>query len=298
MSIRFKLFALACLVCLAARLAEYHFQQGPPVTPGKNEPDSPVPSQVSAERKELLQFEAEVKTSSPETGLAAGEKLLAENPADTHGRAGNFLLSLCDAGQFQMALRFANEAPPDLRAGWLKAVYTRWVQSHPQEAMNALASVQDESERATLFQVMTSAWAASSPATLADFAGSLPDTDNKTYALNQVVDNWSLQDPEAFAGWLNTSPSGVNLDQAIAQMISKTDGANRTPQTAMSWVEDIDDPTLKYNSLVFVLQQWNESDSAAAQNYVGKVSWLDEPQRREILHNLQTPPMTIAAADD
>jgi hypothetical protein len=124
----------------------------------------------------------------------------------------------------------------------------------------------------------------------------MPDGENKTYALNQVVDNWSLQDPEAFAAWLNTSPSGVNFDQAIAEMISKTDSANRTPQTAMGWVESINDPTLKYNSLVLVLGQWNESDPAAAQNYLNSVSWIDDSQRQVILQNLQTPRTTVADA--
>jgi hypothetical protein len=295
MSIRFKIFTAACAVCLAARLAEYHFQQRLVLPAAVPDPgtasDKP---QDSVERTAFLQFEAQV--NSAETGLAVGEKLLADDPTDTKGRAGNFLLSLCDAGQFQMALQFANEAPADLKPGWLKAVFTRWVQSHPQEAMNALDSIQDESERALLFQTMAEAWAANNPATFANFAESMPDGENKTYALNQVVDNWSLQDPEAFAAWLNTSPSGVNFDQAIAEMISKTDSANRTPQTAMGWVESINDPTLKYNSLVLVLGQWNESDPAAAQNYLNSVSWIDDSQRQVILQNLQTPRTTVADA--
>lgn len=194
-----------------------------------------------------------------------------------------------------MALQFANEAPSDLKSGWLKAVFTRWTQSCPQDAIDALASIPDESARASLFQTIANTWAGGNPATLADFAESLPDSDNKTYALNEVANNWPLQDPEAFAAWLNTSPSGINADQAIADMISKTDGANRTPQVAMGWVEGINDTTLRYKSLMLVLDQWNESDPGAAQTYLGNVHWIDDAQRQQILKSLQTPATTVAA---
>ena len=111
------------------------------------------------------------------------------------------------------------------------------------------------------------------------------------------MDNWSLQDPEAFSGWLNTSPSGVNLDQAIAQLISKTDEANRSSEVAMQWVECINDPALRYNALLQILGQWNQSNPAAAQNYVGKISWLDDPQRQEILKSLQNPPLAMSSGN-
>jgi hypothetical protein len=171
----------------------------------------------------------------------------------------------------------------------LKAVFTRWAQTSPQDAANALAFIQDKSERTVLFQTIAGAWAANNPSALADYAESLPDGDDKTSALNQVVDSWSLQDPEAFSAWLNKSPSGVNLDQAIAQMISKTDEANRSSEVAMEWVECINDPTLRYNSLLYVMQQWNQSNPTTAQNYLDGVSWLDDSQRAEIVKKSANP---------
>src|SRR5579862_7957427 len=136
MSTRIKIFLAACGICIAARLAEYHFQQRVAAPTRAPEPEmvaEPSAPEVSVERKEFMQFEAQARANADENGLAVGEKLLADDPSDTKGRAGNFLLSLCDAGQFQMALQFANEAPAELKPGWLKAVFTRWVQSHPQE---------------------------------------------------------------------------------------------------------------------------------------------------------------------
>ena len=242
----------------------------------------------------VAQIPAPVAENPPQWDLAIGEKILADDPTDKNGQAGNFLLSLCAAGQFQLALKFASEAPSDLKNGWLKAVFTRWTQSHPQDAIIALASIQDDGERSGLFHAIAATWAANDPSALANYAGSLPDGDDKTYALNQVVESWSTQDPKAFAAWLDTSPSGVDMDQAIAEMVTKTDSANRSPQVAMEWVAAINDPSLRYNSLVFVLNQWNESDPAGAQSYLSGVSWLSESQRAEILKNLQASPMAMS----
>jgi hypothetical protein len=297
MSLRIKIFAAACAICLVARLAEYHFQENlaSPV-PAKNiEAQNAAPVETFANNNYPP---LERLPNSTDIALAPGRQLLADDPSDAKGRAGNFLLSLCDAGQFQLALQFANEGPPDLKSGWVKAVFTRWAQTCPKDAVNALISIENESERTALFQTVAGTWAANSPSTLADYAKSLPDGDDKTYALNQVVDNWSLQDPEAFSAWLNTSPSGVNLDQAIAQMISKTDEANRSSEVAMQWVQCINDPALRYNALLQVLGQWNQSNPTAAQNYVGKISWLDDPQRQQILKNLQTPPLAMSSGSD
>jgi hypothetical protein len=297
MSLRLKIFAGACLICALARLAELHVQKQLTQTVVANN----VPPQSAAPAGNFAgdNFPRPEPLPDPsESALAAGRQLLADDPSDTKGRAGNFLLSLCAVGQFQLALQFANEAPPDLKSGWLKAVFTRWAQASPQNAVNALAFIQDKSERAVLFQTIAGAWAANNPSALADYAESLPDGDDKTCALNQVVDNWSLQDPEAFSAWLNKSPSGVNLDQAIAQMISKTDEANRSSEVAMEWVECINDPALRYNSLLYVMQQWNQSNPTAAQNYLGNVSWLNDSQRAEILRNLQSPPLALSGNSD
>jgi hypothetical protein len=297
MSLHLKIFVTACIICVAARLAEYHFQANPaqPVVAKSIETQNPPTSENSGNNNYPP---LERLPNSTDMALAPGRQLLADDPSDAKGRAGDFLLSLCNAGQFQLALQFANEAPPDFKSGWLKAVFNRWGQVAPRDAIAALVSIENESERASFFHGIADTWAANDPPALAKYAGSLPNGDDKTYVLNQVVDNWSLQDPEAFSGWLNTSPTGVNLDQAIAQMISKTDEANRSSEVAVQWVDCINDPALRYNALVQVLGQWNQSNPTAAQNYVGTVSWLDDSQRQKILKDLQNPPLAVASGSD
>ncbi|HEU6447073.1 MAG TPA: hypothetical protein VFV23_01385 [Verrucomicrobiae bacterium] len=235
--------------------------------------------------------------TSPETALAIGEQWLAADPADDDRRASDLLVAMCSAKKFEIAIAFANQAPADLRDNWLELIFTRWAQENPRDAMSALASVSNSTARTLAFQTAADAWAANRPAKLAEFAASLPDGDDKTYALEKVVDDWSMQDPEAFATWLNTSPP-VDLDLAIAEMISKTDSANRPPEIAAQWIEKISDPALKYNSLLSVMNQWEQNDPAAAENYLDNLSWLSDQQRREILEKIKTPPSDLAGGGE
>jgi hypothetical protein len=302
MSVRFfKLLAVAIFICVAAGIVHFQFHKSKTTgvfSPAKN--SVPVSTKKDFPRaidsisdKDLPNIAA-----SPEIALAVGLKFLADDPSDESGRAANFLAALCNAGQFQTALEFSEDAPPDFRDNWLKLIFTRWTQSNPQTAIAALDSIQDPSARTQAFQTAADTWAASNPSALADYVASMPAGDSQAYAFRQVAGNWSLQDPAAFAAWLNTSPPGVDLDQAIAEMISRTDGANRAPEVAMEWVESIDDPALKQDSLMRVLGEWNQTDSAAAQNYVLNAPWLDDRQRQDILSKLQTPPPSLATKDD
>src|SRR6516225_5879934 len=113
MSLRLKLFAVACVICAVARLAEYCFQQNPaqPAIAKSIEPRSSAPAESPANNNYPP---LEHLPNSTDIALAGGRQFLADDPSDAKGRAGDFLLSLCNAGQFQLALLFANQAPPEL----------------------------------------------------------------------------------------------------------------------------------------------------------------------------------------
>jgi len=263
----------------------------PKALPVLNRQDCPV---ITESDDELLHRATNAIVDSPEQVLAIARTLLSEDTADENGRVAMLVGALTVAGQFRTALELANEAPPSSRADWLNVTFTRWAQSQPQEAALALASVPDETAHAQAFHSLVSGWAAANPSTLADYAISLPAGEDRAYALGQAMDNWSLQDPAGMAAWLNTSPPGADYDQAIAKMIATTDGANRSPEVAMQWVENISEPNLKYDSLMRVLEEWNHADPAAAQDYAAQVAWLDGQRRVDILNRLQNPPSNIA----
>jgi hypothetical protein len=169
---------------------------------------------------------------------------------------------------------------------WTTATFHRWGESRPEDAVRALENFADENLRATAFHAVVEGWSAGNPAGLAAYAMALPQGENRDYALGQAMDNWSLQDPAGLATWVNTLPHGKEADAGAALIIAKTDGANRTPELAMQWVENIDDPSLKLDSLAHVVEQWNQTDPDATQEYVTTATWLSDPQREEILKTL------------
>lgn len=133
---------------------------------------------------------------------------------------------------------------------------------------------------------------------LAAYAVSLPAGADRDYASKQAFNNWSMQDPAAMASWLSRQPAGAEFDEAVAQMISKTDSANCPPATAMSWIENINDASLRLSSYIHVLDQWNQSDPIAAQQYAANTTWLDTESRQKILQYLQSPRPGMVASGD
>ena len=104
------------------------------------------------------------------------------------------------------------------------------------------------------------------------------------------MDNWSLQDPAALGTWLNSLPAGPDFDAGVALMIAKTDGANRTPEQALLWVENIGDQSLRSAVLTRVLQEWQVQDPSAVRSYLAHADWLDETQRQKLQALIFTAP--------
>lgn len=247
-------------------------------------------TQPEDERQTDLEAALNGAVTQPQLAVAIVRGLLKYyDPADHVNAAPALVVALNNAGQFQTALDFINDAPADERAEWTRATFQRWGASQPQEAIQALNSITDDKLRDDAFRGVIASWSTQSPSALADYAASLPDGDHRAFALTQLVDNWSLQDPAAFATWLNTSPPGMNLDQAIATLISKTDSANGSLQVAVQWAERISDSDLRYDSIKHVLSEWNQTDPSAAQTYLATTSSLDDQQRQTLLRALQTP---------
>ena len=227
----------------------------------------------------------------PQLALAIVRQLLANDPQDSLACGPALIVALDNAGEFQTALEFLQGAPADARADMATATFRRWGESRPQDALKALDAITDPALRDTAFRAMADGWSAGDPTALAAYAVTLPAGADREYAAKQAFDNWSLQDPAAMAAWLNTLPPGTGeYDEGVAQMISRSDSANRGTDTALKWVESMNDSALKQDSFVRVLAEWMQTDPAAARQYTLSASWLDEPLRQELLKYLQAVP--------
>lgn len=244
--------------------------------------------QGDSERQADLEAALAGAVKQPQLALAIVRDRLQSDPDDAAACGTALVGALNNAGQFQTALEFANDGPPDFRADWMTAAFHRWGASQPQDAMGALDAIADQELRGTAFRAMADGWSASDPSALATYAMSLPQGQNRDYALGQAMDNWSLQDPASLGAWLNTLPPGAEGDIGAALMISKTDGANRSTEVALGWVESISDPGLKFDSLAHVLDEWAQTDSAAATEYVRNAAWLENNQRSTLLEKMGT----------
>jgi hypothetical protein len=219
----------------------------------------------------------------PEVALRIVRDLLARD-ADSGNVYGTFVIrAFCAAGNYPMALQLLAAAPADARMDWAKVLFQDWTQANPADAMTALETLADAQLRQDVFQSSVAAWSARAPATLAAYAVSMPAGEERSRTLVKALDNWSLQDPAGLAAWLNTLPGGGDFDAGVALMLSKTDGANCSPETEIQWVENMTSPALKQYSLAKVLQEWRQTAPEAAQQYVANAAWLDETQRQDLL---------------
>jgi hypothetical protein len=244
--------------------------------------------QDDSERHSDMEAALAGAVAQPPVALAIVRSLMADDPDEGTAWGAALVGALSKAGQFQTALGFLNSGPPDSRADWAAATFRRWGESRPEDAIQALDSITDETLRQTAFQAVVDGWSAGNPSTLAAYALSLPPGETRDHALGQAIDNWSLQDPAGMGDWLNTLTPGTEYDAGAALMIAKTDGANRSTDVALAWVDSISNPDLKFNSLAHVLGEWAQTDLPAATEYAKNAAWLDGNQRAALLGELGT----------
>ena len=224
--------------------------------------------------------------SHPPSALKAGWQFMAED-ADAGGIYATLLTKTLGAnGKFAEAFDFIQHLPAGTAPDPVNALFRHWAETEPSAAMSAVEVITDPSWHATAFAAATAAWNSRDPAGLAAYANTMPPGDDRAHALGLAMDQWSLQDPAGLAEWLNTLQPGPEFDAGVALMIGRTDQANRPPETALQWIEGINDPGLRQNSLIQVLTQWNQTAPAAAQNYVATADWLSDGQRQAILARL------------
>ncbi|HEV2694000.1 MAG TPA: hypothetical protein VG347_13985 [Verrucomicrobiae bacterium] len=278
------LLALAFGVCLAGGLG--HFL----ATGGKKVAEAPaLASPFHAPVKTVAHAETvPVADAPPTTDAEKFQALLAADPADVDGQAAGLLDELCRAGKFEAAFKLVGEAPAELHAEFFEIIFSRWAQARPQDAVQALAAITDATEHSAALRAAADSWNLNGAGGLATYAIGLPAGKDRDYALGLALDNWSLQDPTALATWLNTLPPGEEFDYGAAMMIARTDGANRTPELALKWVENINAPSVRYDSFLRVLAEWKQTDPAAAQQYVANAPWLEQSQRQAATAYLST----------
>jgi hypothetical protein len=223
----------------------------------------------------------------PDEALAIGRKLLAADPVSGSAYGTALVGALNRGSQFQTAFQLAADVPPSERQPWLEMTFSRWAAEQPQEAMNALSSVSDPESRTNAFRGAIRGWAASDPGTLAAHVDSMSAGADRDYAAGQALMRWAEKDPAAMGEWLNSLPATRIREVGAAWMITRSDGANRSPEVAMLWVQEIRDPSLRHDVLVHVVNEWAQTDANTAWRYVSSANWLSDQENRQAMAVLQ-----------
>ena len=222
----------------------------------------------------------------PELAMAVGRSLLAED-AELGSAYGMTLVgALTSVGEFKAAFQFANAAPPDLREEWLASAFHRWGAQNPEEAINALNALTDETTRAPAFRALAAGWAEGDPATLAAYVYLLSRSAEREYVLGEALSHWAMRDPRSLAIWLNTLSPGPEFDAGAAVLLAHTDQANRSIDVGLQWVESISESVLRRDSLRNILADWQQSEPEGAREYLGRISWINAEERSLILQSL------------
>jgi hypothetical protein len=218
----------------------------------------------------------------PDAAAELMRKLLGGDPTQENPYPLMLMGGLATAGNFQTAFQFINDAPPALLPEWTTLTFNLWAQSNPDDAVKALNTMTDPTNRAIAFGSLVAGWAEKNPEGLAHYAASLPAGPDRELAFNSALDNWGMQDPASVGEWLNTLSPSPELDRAIAQLITRTDSVNRSPEVAMSWIASISDSTLRNDSLLHVMKEWTDNDPQAAWSYIKGASWINDSEREEL----------------
>lgn len=199
---------------------------------------------------------------------------------------------LLRAHHFADALALAETIPassPESRQEWFATIFAAWARAVPAEAPALAEILARHTPDAPVFQSFALAWAESAPAALADHALTLPAGKERDFALRTALTRWTLLSPAESADWIARLTDPIEFDQAAALLVERTDSIHRPTATALTWAENLADPTLRLRALTHVLREWAERDPVAARRFAESSPTLSPDHRSALLASLVPP---------
>jgi hypothetical protein len=227
----------------------------------------------------LISVFAGAVAANPEEAVRLGKNLFQKNPDDAPGYGSSLIGVLCDAGNFELAMRVAADGEGQTRSGWMGAAYAGWAEFQPEQAAQAATAIQDPVLRNEALHGIVGGWAEANPAALVQFVTQLPSDGERGALLSQSLERWVAHDPEAASAWINNRDPGPDLDAGVAAVASMYSVA---PDTAAGWAESVSNPKLRSETLVTVIRNWLSKDLPAARNYFESTKNLLPSDRQEL----------------
>jgi hypothetical protein len=141
-------------------------------------------------------------------------------------------------------------------------IYRQWATNDPQGAALAAMQAGGDGWRSPILQVART-WASEDPLAAANWSIGLTDSQAQMRSISQVMRQWTREDVSAAANWVNSLPPGSSYDAAAAGLAASL--AANHPQDAISWAQNIADPTMRTDALQRVSREvmWRNPTNGA-----------------------------------
>ena len=230
--------------------------------------------------------------TDPDGAVRVVKFIMQQDPSGDGGYGSSLVDALCNAGNFEIAAKFAADGDDSERSFWMGEAFSQWAEFQPEQAAAAAMAINDPKMQNQALHGIAGGWAQADPAGLAQFLSLMPPGTDRGNMMGQAVWSWVRTDPASAADWINNSDMGADLDQAILAVASKDlTEDDFTPGTAISWAESIQDDTLRSEALRNVLCNWLAMDRAAATSYFNATANLlpaDQQKVGNVIANISS----------
>ncbi len=236
-------------------------------------------SDPNARERALATVFAGAVAANPDAAVQLGKQLFQQNPTEAAGYGSSLITALCEAGNFEAAIKMAGDGDPATRSGWMAGAWSKWAEFQPDQAAAAAAAITDPELRDQALHGIIGGWAEADPAALVQFMTQLPPDGGKNSMVSQALQRWAKVDPQAASEWLNNVDPGPEMDEGVAAVASMD---SLKPDVAIGWAESVVDPKLRSETLVTVLRNWVTVDLPTAENYFNTTKDLLPEDRQEL----------------
>ncbi|HEX2101832.1 MAG TPA: hypothetical protein VHF69_14260 [Candidatus Synoicihabitans sp.] len=142
-------------------------------------------------------------------------------------------------------------------------------------------------DRRLILRPLLTHWVAAVPEEAAHFALARSAGVERSEMLETTIRAWADRDVAAASAWLDALAPEPDHDGAVAAIATCEVLFQRRPEIALSWAESISAPTLRWEAMCTVAQDWARREAPAAERYVAMSAVLTPAERAEMLTHLR-----------
>ena len=174
-----------------------------------------------------------------------------------------------------------------VRAEEWETIEAVWRAGDFSRAAQLAAALSEFDDRRLILLPLLADWAAMNPKQAARFAQERPAGVERSELLETTIRAWAERDVAAASAWLDALASEPDHDRAVVAIATCEVLLQRRPEIALSWAESVGAPSLRWEAICTVAQDWARRDRQAAERYVETCEVLTPAEREQMLAHLR-----------